>query len=71
MADMGTVLRGPHRVRQRGWEDWWGWEASRSSLHPQLFDLTAAAQEDTIVAWYSGNLEWLAHAGLLRRKGVP
>jgi hypothetical protein len=68
MAAMGTMLRGPHRVRQRSWEEWWGWECPLGSLHQQFFDLTASQQEDAVVAWYNGNLDWLAHAGLLRRK---
>jgi hypothetical protein len=68
MAAMGTMLRGPHRIRHRGWEDWWGWENSLAELHPHFFDLTAPEQEEAFATWYSVNLEWLAHAGLLRRQ---
>jgi hypothetical protein len=68
MAAMGTMLRGPHRVRHRGWEDCWGWESPLADLHPHFFDLTAPDQEEAIAGWYTGNFEWLANAGLLRRK---
>jgi hypothetical protein len=68
MARMGTTLKGPKRIRHRGWENWWGWESPLSGLHPEFFDLPPLEQEDAITAWYSANLEWLCHAGLLRRK---
>jgi hypothetical protein len=69
VANLGTVVNGPQRLRRRGWEDWWGWEQPLGELHPQFFDLTAPSQEDALVGWYSGCLEWLAANGLLRRKG--
>ena len=68
VAGLGTMINGPRRIRQRGWEDWWGWERPASALHADFFALTAAQQEDAVVAWYSEGLEWLAGSGLLRRK---
>jgi hypothetical protein len=68
MAQMGTTLKGPKRIRQRGWEGWWGWESPLAALHPQFFDLPPLEQEDAIAAWFLANLEWLVHAGLLRHK---
>jgi hypothetical protein len=68
VAGLGTMINGPRRIRQRGWEDWWGWERPASALHPAFFDLSAAQQEDAVAAWYSEGLEWLAGSGLLLRK---
>jgi hypothetical protein len=67
LSSMGTVLKGPQRIRQRHWEDWWGWETPLGGMRPNFFDLPAAGQDDAMVAWYVEHLEWLAHAGLLRR----
>jgi hypothetical protein len=68
MTHLGTTLKGPKRIRHRGWEDWWGWESPLAGLHPRFFELMPLEQEDAIAAWFTANLEWLAHAGLLRRK---
>jgi hypothetical protein len=68
LASLGTVLKGPHRLRQRHWEDWWGWETSLADAHPQFFEMRADAQEETLVDWYRRWLEWLEHNGLLRGK---
>ena len=68
VANLGTVVNGPQRLRHRGWEDWWGWEQPLGALHPQFFDLTALSQEEALVGWYAEGLEWLAGNGLLRRK---
>jgi hypothetical protein len=70
MAAMGTVLRGPHRVRHRGWEECWGWENTLADVHAHIFDLTAPDQEEALATWFTGNFEWLAHAGLLKRKAA-
>jgi hypothetical protein len=67
VAGLGTSVKGPQRIRHRGWEGWWGWESPLAGLHPQFFDLPAQEQEDAVTAWYTANLEWLVHAGLLRR----
>jgi hypothetical protein len=68
MTQLGTTLNGPQRIRHRGWDDWWGWEVPLAGLHPRFFDLLPLEQEDAIAAWFSANLEWLVHAGLLPRK---
>jgi hypothetical protein len=68
VANLGTMLNGPHRLRQRGWEDWWGWERSIGQVRPGFFDLDADLQEEAVVAWYAEGLEWLAGAGLLRKR---
>jgi hypothetical protein len=68
VADLGTVVNGPQRLRRRGWEDWWGWEQPLGALHPQFFDLTGPSQEEALVGWYAEGLEWLAGNGLIRRK---
>jgi hypothetical protein len=68
VAGLGTKLNGPKRMRYRHWEDWWGWEQSLGSLHPQFFELSATDQEEVIVSWYADGLEWLVHSGLMRRK---
>jgi hypothetical protein len=68
MAGLGTAVNGPQRIRNRGWEDWWGWDSALAGLHPQFFDLSPVEQEDAIAAWYSTHLEWLVHAGLLQRR---
>jgi hypothetical protein len=69
VANLGTTLNGPRRIRQRGWEDWWGWEKPIGAVRPAFFDLDDALQEEAIIAWYSEGLEWLAGAGLLTRRG--
>lgn len=69
VAGLGTTINGPQRIRQRGWEDWWGWERPLAGLQPGFLDLPATRQEEAIVAWYGEGLEWLAGAGLLRRRG--
>jgi hypothetical protein len=68
VASLGTTINGPQRIRQRGWEDWWGWERPLAELHPSFFELSAAQQQDAVAAWFAAGLEWLAGAGLLRRK---
>jgi hypothetical protein len=69
VASLGTMVNGPQRIRQRGWEDWWGWERPLSQLQAGFFDLPSAQQEEAVCAWYVEGLEWLAGSGLLRRKG--
>ncbi len=72
VAGLGTQLNGPQRLRHRHWEDWWGWEAPLSAVHPDLFDMGPAQQEEAVAAWYEHGLEWLANGGLLRRRiGEP
>src|SRR5947199_5947462 len=39
VADLGTTLNGPHHVRHRHWEGWWGWEKPLAQLAPDFFDL--------------------------------
>ncbi len=68
VAGLGTTLNGPRRIRQRGWEDWWGWETSLGQLRPDFFDLDPTGQADALVAWYAQGLEWLAAGGLLVRR---
>lgn len=68
VADLGTMLNGPQRLRHRHWEDWWGWEISLAQLDPHFFEQTAFHQEELLAAWYSEHLDWLAGAGLLRRR---
>jgi hypothetical protein len=68
VAELGTTLNGPRRIRQRGWEDWWGWETSLDQLRADFHDLDPASQEEALVAWYSQGLEWLATGGLLLRR---
>jgi hypothetical protein len=68
MARIGTTVKGPQRIRHRHWEDWLGWESPLAGLHPQFFELPPPEQEGAVAAWFAGNLEWLAHAGLLLRK---
>ncbi len=70
VANLGTTLGGPRRIRQRGWEDWWGWEKSIGAVRPGFFDLDAARQEEAVVAWFAEGLEWLAGAGLLARRAA-
>jgi hypothetical protein len=66
VAGLGTTLNGPRRIKQRGWEDWWGWEKPIGQLRPGFFDLDANLQEDAVVSWYSECLDWLVGAGLLK-----
>lgn len=68
LANLGTVVEGPQRIRHRHWEDWWGWETNLDALHPTFFGLPAAGQEQAVLAWFAAKLEWLAHNGLLRKK---
>jgi hypothetical protein len=67
LTSMGTVLRGPQRIRHRHWEDWWGWETTLTGVSPSFFDLPAAEQDGATVAWYVERLEWLAQSGLMQR----
>jgi hypothetical protein len=67
VADLGTTLNGPRRIRHRGWEDWWGWEKPLSQLSG-FYDLDAAAQEEAIASWFAEPLDWMADNGLLRRR---
>jgi hypothetical protein len=68
VSGLGTMINGPTRMRQRQWEEWWGWEKSLAALHPEFFEMALAQQEEVIVGWYSGCLEWLTGSGLLRQK---
>jgi hypothetical protein len=68
VADLGTTLDGPRRIRHRSWEDWWGWEAPLAQVGADFFDLDGAAQEGAIVAWFGERLEWLVKGGLMRRR---
>jgi hypothetical protein len=68
VADLGTAINGPQRIRHRGWEDWWGWEIPLSALSAGYFDLPAPAQEDALARWSADRLDWLAGNGLLQRK---
>jgi hypothetical protein len=68
VAELGTTLNGPQRLRRRNWQDWWGWERPIAALHPQFFELPAAQQEDVVAGWFDEALGWLAANGLLRRK---
>jgi len=68
VADLGTTLDGPQRIRHRSWEDWWGWERPLAHIAADFFDLDAAAQEDAVAAWFGERLEWLAKDGLIRRR---
>ena len=68
VADLGTTINGPQRIRHRGWDTWWGWERPLGQVQAGFFDLDAASQEDAIVGWFGEGLEWLAGAGLMRRK---
>jgi hypothetical protein len=68
VASLGTTLNGPQRLRHRGWEDWWGWEKPLGALHPQFFELSATAQEDTLADWFGEGLAWLLDNGLVRRR---
>jgi hypothetical protein len=65
VANLGTMVNGPHRLRHRNWEDWWGWEKPLGALQADFFDLPVNLQEEAIVAWYQECLEWLASSGLL------
>jgi hypothetical protein len=67
LTSMGTMLNGPQRMRHRHWEDWWGWEVPLAGVRPGFFDLSAAEQDDAMVAWYVDHLEWLAQSGLMHR----
>src|SRR5262245_8392632 len=68
VAELGTTLDGPRRIRHRSWEDWWGWEVPLAQITAGFFDLDAAAQEEAIAAWFAERLEWLARGGLMRRR---
>jgi hypothetical protein len=70
VASLGTVLKGPQRLRHRGWEDWWGWESALADVHPQFFELSPREQEDAVTAWFATGLEWLVGNGLMHRKPV-
>ena len=64
-----TTVNGPQRIRQRGWEGWWGWEAGLGGVQADFYDLSAATQEEAVEAWFAARLEWLTAGGLLRAKG--
>jgi hypothetical protein len=68
LSCLGTVIDGPHRIKHRHWEDWWGWEVSFGELPGPFYELSTADQQATMVTWFSNKLEWLARNGLLRRK---
>jgi hypothetical protein len=68
VAGLGTMLKGPQRLKHRHWEEWWGWETNLPGIHPQFFELPAAEQDDAMLAWYREGLEWLANSGLMRRR---
>jgi hypothetical protein len=68
LASLGTVLKGPQRLRHRHWEDWYGWETDLAGVHPKFFDLAPDKQEDALLGWYADRLDWLANNGLLARK---
>jgi hypothetical protein len=68
LANLGTVLHGPQRIRHRHWESWWGWEASLGEIHPQFFELPADRQTAALMDWYHHWLEWLVSNGLLTKK---
>jgi hypothetical protein len=68
LTALGTVVNGPRPIRQRHWEDWWGWETTLPAIHPRIFQLYPAEQDGLIVAWYTTHMEWLARNGLLTRK---
>jgi hypothetical protein len=68
VGGLGTSLKGPTRLRHRHWEDWWGWETPLADARPDLYQLTAAEQEEALLAWYAEGLEWLANNGLMRRR---
>jgi hypothetical protein len=66
LGRLGTVLNGPYRIRQRNWEDWWGWEKPLSEV-PDFFDAPGDQQQELLVGWCLECLEWLANNGLLQR----
>jgi hypothetical protein len=68
VAELGTTLNGPRRIRQRGWDEWWGWEKPIGQVHDGFFDLEPGQQEEAVLAWYGESLEWLAREGLLKRR---
>jgi hypothetical protein len=68
VAGLGTMLKGPQRLKHRQWEDWWGWETPLPGVHAQFFELKATEQDDAMLAWYREGLEWLANSGLMRRR---
>jgi hypothetical protein len=67
LANLGTLLNGPQRIRHRQWEDWFGWEKALGEVHPRFFEQNVNEQHETLTNWFLEGLEWLAHAGLLRR----
>jgi hypothetical protein len=68
VADLGTTLDGPRRIRHRSWEDWWGWEKPLAQLGTDFFNLDADEQEEAVAAWFGERLEWLATGRLIRRR---
>lgn len=66
LRGLGTVLNGPYRMRQRHWEEWWGWDKALAE-DPQFFDLTGEEQQEALVRWYLDGFEWLVKNGLLGR----
>jgi len=70
VSSLGTMVKGPQRIRQRGWEGWWGWETTLPGLRPSFFDLDEAGQDAAVNSWFTENLEWLATGGLLLRRKV-
>jgi hypothetical protein len=68
LAELGTMLNGPQRIRERHWEDWVGWETPLASLAPTFHNLSHEEQEATILGWYQNHLDWLVNADLLQRR---
>ena len=68
LGELGTVVNGPRPLRHHHWEDWWGWETTLAAIHPRIFSVFPSEQEDLILGWYRGNMEWLVRNGLMKRK---
>src|SRR5262245_18445230 len=68
LAELGTMLNGPQRIRERHWEEWVGWETPLASLAPAFYDLSHEEQEATILPWYQTDLDWLVNVDLLQRR---
>jgi hypothetical protein len=68
LANLGTTINGPQRIRHRHWEEWWGWERRLGEIHSTFFELPPDQQEDALGAFYRDGFEWLAQHGLVMRK---
>ncbi len=68
LARMGTVLNGPYRIRQRHWEDWWGWDRPLGE-DPLFYELASEQQQEALLRWFLDELDWLVRNGLLQRHG--